>query len=62
MMHSGDTYEIRARLERHRELRRLTRIVGGFLFRTQAREPKKRPFPYRLGCANDGTLAKGRAA
>jgi len=62
MMHSGDTYEIRARLERHRELRRLTRCVTGFLFRTSAPERQTRSFPADLGCANDGTLVKGRAA
>jgi hypothetical protein len=62
MMHSGDTYEIRARLERHKELRRLTRIVTDTLFRRSFPQTQMRPFPADLGCANDSTLVKDRVA
>lgn len=53
MMHSGDDYEIRARIERHAELRRLLRGLTGALFRGHAKPATLPRRPVAAGCAND---------
>lgn len=62
MFHTGDIYEIRARAERHRELRRLRKTLTGFLFRSAKPEPETPALSRDLDCANDRTIGKSRVA
>ncbi len=63
MLHTGDHYETRARLERHLELRRLTRRLTGFVFGASAPETRARAGGHgKAGCANDLGHKTNRAA
>ncbi len=63
MLHSGDEYEIRARSERQRELRRLTGFVRDFLAGGDTRVSSTQAHRLEGGaCANDQMPRAERAA
>lgn len=63
MLHTGDTYETRARAARNRELRSLTRALTGFLFGRNGPQSRNRATAFTdLNCANDVIERSNRAA
>ncbi|WP_298814554.1 hypothetical protein [uncultured Roseibium sp.] len=61
MLHTGDSYELRARSIRNQELRRLAGVVSRFLFRSTSSKHAQKRFEGLQG-ANDLNVEIHRAA
>ncbi|QFT32749.1 hypothetical protein K1718_18115 [Roseibium porphyridii] len=61
MLHTGDSYELRARSLRNQELRRLTDVFSRFLFRSTSSKRAHKRFEELQG-ANDLSVEVHRAA